>query len=774
MQPRSTYVTVLAWIFIIFAGFATLVSLLQFVMVSIMFGSEELQIAGLAQQVYLLPDLTVTPEGDGFEGGEQFGTIVLWFSVALGIAISVLFGWIIRKLTTEPIRNEFVQLSSDDMSGSAGGHAVMSMWAAGRKNAQVCCCTAWAPRQIRHHSLVVSVIVSFFALFMSIAHATVEPPVADVRQEYQLPALSISPFLGRWLDTVNLRYNPAGAHSAYSDDEAMLDMLREAAQRWERVSGIGFNVAPASVAAPDETDVIVSWKHAEGETWAGRAGPDLGGYLESRGYFEFSGGDLTLNSAGTWSSDPYEMMSILTHELGHVLGLGHSENPNSIMFANPYNRMAFPMADDVRAVQVLYGHPDEAFDSSYIQPPAASPAKVRRFLGSEAASLLLGSFQDSDSLTAASVINDDTPDDYWLVMKTPVLSTDGLQARLDIVGPDGMLHSSLPFAPGCHWCYQLKALGLASYFKDFPGTWSVFLREDSAVFSEPELLFATSFEVDAFRQYNRIPEAKAVVEQANTPYSINVKVFADDPEGDDILVRWHLPEPRSDKNGDGIADYYLTEELGSNMQSAWQQIDFKRPGTHEFFIQINDKVARYENRPGLERTTSAGKGFQTLLKVTVTLPIQSSADIKTVSSYVPDGRRRWLSSLNGVQAHPDYQLPYQRIGTIGDGEQRLYTCVRVTTQGEPDPGFAENTDVTFVITSVGEGEIQLQASRASAPVPGANPTQLRCSGRFETSTGLYTDIIRLGDQILDVEFTMTDDTALIFRLQGLRELLPRI
>jgi glucan phosphoethanolaminetransferase (alkaline phosphatase superfamily) len=177
MQPRSTFVTVLAWILIIFAGFATLISLLQVVMVSIMFASEELQIAtndsdvsaevfmqffswlvyafaaislitfvsaigllkrknwarlffvvvmvigivwqiaGLALQLYLLSDLTGVPEGDGFEGVEQFSTIVLWFSVALGIAMSVLFGWIIRKLTTEPVRNEFVQLSSDDMSG---------------------------------------------------------------------------------------------------------------------------------------------------------------------------------------------------------------------------------------------------------------------------------------------------------------------------------------------------------------------------------------------------------------------------------------------------------------------------------------------------------------------------------------------------------------------------------------------------------------------------------------------------------------------------------
>ncbi|MDH7943409.1 hypothetical protein QGM61_06220 [Pseudohongiella sp. SYSU M77423] len=93
--------TVLAWIFIIFAGFATLVSLSQVVMVSIIFSSEELQIASLLLQANSLSDLIVAPEGGGFEGVEQFGTILLWFSVALGIAI----------------RNEFVQFTSEDMSG---------------------------------------------------------------------------------------------------------------------------------------------------------------------------------------------------------------------------------------------------------------------------------------------------------------------------------------------------------------------------------------------------------------------------------------------------------------------------------------------------------------------------------------------------------------------------------------------------------------------------------------------------------------------------------
>src|SRR6478672_6650334 len=43
--PQSSFVTVLAWIFIVLAGFATLISILQNVMISLMFPIEEMQAA---------------------------------------------------------------------------------------------------------------------------------------------------------------------------------------------------------------------------------------------------------------------------------------------------------------------------------------------------------------------------------------------------------------------------------------------------------------------------------------------------------------------------------------------------------------------------------------------------------------------------------------------------------------------------------------------------------------------------------------------------------
>src|SRR5690606_21859799 len=103
---------------------------------------------------------------------------------------------------------------------------------------------------------------------------------------------------------------------------------------------------------------------------------------------------------------------------------------------------------------------------------------------------------------------------------------------------------------------------------------------------------------------------------------------------------------------------------------------------------------------------------------------------------------------------------------------RLYSCVRVLNNGSPDPSFSENLDVTFEIASLERGEIRLVASRDSNTVPGGDDSHARCSGEFEVSTGIYKDIIRLGELVFETEFLLTNDVELRFRLLAGDELRP--
>jgi len=76
------------------------------------------------------------------------------------------------------------------------------------------------------------------------------------------------------------------------------------------------------------------------------------------------GGDVVLDSGETWGTGPgggrIDLTEILTHELGHAIGLGHEPTATAIMnptygsrFAGPGT--AFLYADDITGIQALYG-----------------------------------------------------------------------------------------------------------------------------------------------------------------------------------------------------------------------------------------------------------------------------------------------------------------------------------------------------------------------------------------------------------------------------------
>lgn len=72
-------------------------------------------------------------------------------------------------------------------------------------------------------------------------------------------------------------------------------------------------------------------------------------------------GDIHFDTAETWKTSfggpGFSIYQVLTHELGHALGLDHTGVPGSLM--NPFYSEAFsgPQADDIAGMQYLYGVP---------------------------------------------------------------------------------------------------------------------------------------------------------------------------------------------------------------------------------------------------------------------------------------------------------------------------------------------------------------------------------------------------------------------------------
>ena len=77
-------------------------------------------------------------------------------------------------------------------------------------------------------------------------------------------------------------------------------------------------------------------------------------------------------------------------------------------------------------------------------------------------------------------------------------------------------------------------------------------------------------------------------------------------------------------------------------------------------------------------------------------------------------------------------------------------------------------DIGFTIVSLDEGTVQVTRYREFNVIGALNEkVELPdCSGKFETTTGIYTDIIEVGDSVLGTTFSLTDPTNLILTLQS--------
>jgi Matrixin/PEP-CTERM motif len=97
--------------------------------------------------------------------------------------------------------------------------------------------------------------------------------------------------------------------------------------------------------------------------FGGHAFGGAGGTLAHGFYPPINGssiaGDMHFDTADTWKTSfggsGFSLFQVTAHELGHALGLYHTEVANSLM--NEYYTEAFsgPQADDIAGMQYLYG-----------------------------------------------------------------------------------------------------------------------------------------------------------------------------------------------------------------------------------------------------------------------------------------------------------------------------------------------------------------------------------------------------------------------------------
>ncbi len=151
------------------------------------------------------------------------------------------------------------------------------------------------------------------------------------------------------------------------------DLIRSAFALWADETPLTFN----EVTDPAQADILVGWaegEHGDGDSFDG-PGDVLAHasypnpYANRQVFLHFDDSERWINS----ETQNVDLLTVAAHEIGHNLGLDHSNNPNALMYPSYSAPHRFLGQDDIAGVQSLYGLAAQPPESPEAPPQDATP-----------------------------------------------------------------------------------------------------------------------------------------------------------------------------------------------------------------------------------------------------------------------------------------------------------------------------------------------------------------------------------------------------------------
>ncbi|MCL7039377.1 hypothetical protein MKW94_028735 [Papaver nudicaule] len=138
-----------------------------------------------------------------------------------------------------------------------------------------------------------------------------------------------------------------------TDVKTLKAVCSSAFARWAEVSHFTFSEAVHPV---PKADIVIGFHrgdHGDRNSFDGRGGILAHAFSPTNGRFHY-------DAEENWSTSPVpgtmDLETVALHEIGHLLGLGHSKEPNAVMFpsirAGSLKRKLY--ADDIQGIRSLY------------------------------------------------------------------------------------------------------------------------------------------------------------------------------------------------------------------------------------------------------------------------------------------------------------------------------------------------------------------------------------------------------------------------------------